>query len=210
MSALPTDADWPPLRHPERLLAVHERGPDEHDEFPFGRRCLACLQPWPCPAAQGRRRTEEAERKAATAHARRLAAEASRTGLRALVVEGVTVWSSTHRVAEGPRGGVVVAVEDVLDKATGEYERRWTCLDVTAWPKVGVHVVNEGEVKAGDVDTTSTAMMARLLYRLAWEVWKMGRPRRTDGYIMRTSIDTRVVDHLRYMLTLARLLMGGG
>ena len=195
------------LRRPEKLNALHECGPDEHDEFPFGRRCVACRQPWPCPTEQGRARMEAAQKKRAADDARLRKAQASRVGAVAMIEVGFEVYSASCTDADGHSlGGVVVQIDDSGDPETGEVERRYVTLDVYVVP-VRHRIIPESDLERSMIAVADISTMSKLVYRLSDEIRSAGIDRKS-GHV-RTTIDTRVADKVRWMATLCRVLMTG-
>ena len=215
MTDTSTTVDPWAIRDPDALVSdrpcVQTTDPDE--DGPWGKRCSTHDQPWTssigCEAAQRRVRAQIAEQRARTDHERRKRAEASRAGLLALIEPGATIYSSTHKAPGGEFavGGVVVAVEDFADAETGERERRYHVLD--SYGRGVTHrVIPEWDVDRHSIAATPASTMARLFRRVAWDLWKAGKPTR-DGRVGRTSIDSRDADRVRWLVTLAKLLMGG-
>lgn len=139
------------------------------DEAPFRRTCLRCDAPWPCPSRRDDIRAEQAGIIAAVRA--QVNGDARRVGVLALVELGVSVWSSTRRDAyDEPIGGVVVELEDVPNRETGEFERFFTCLFLGYGPKVDVHRIAEAEVLQTGVQATPGSTITKLVKKLAGEV----------------------------------------
>lgn len=203
-------ADGFALRHPERLEALHEPGPMENDEFPYGQRCTACRQPWPCAREQGRRHVDAAQKATAAKELRLRHAQASRVGAIAMTTLGFEVYSAysaTHREdGDFAVGGVVVEIDDSGDPETGEVERRYGTLDGHVTP-VRMRIIHESDVDRSLIAVADISTMSRLVYRLADEIRSAGINAKS-GHV-RTTIDTRVADKARWIATLCRILMTG-
>lgn len=161
------------------------------DEPPYLRTCLRCDQPWPCPA---RLADVQAEGKEITAAL--VSDDARRVGVLVLIEKGVTVWSSTRRDAyDQALGGVVVEINDVVDRETGEISRHFTCLDPYGAGDVTVRRLAEAEVSPTGVEATANSRITGLIKRLAGEVHEM-----KGSYL-----DLHHADRIRWMGTLAEL-----
>jgi hypothetical protein len=210
------------LRDPAALKTLTpcekvDAGGDPNEDGPWARRwrCATHDAPWSssnagCYVADRRASAAAGEARKEREHQRRLAAEASRAGLLALIEPGCLIYSSTIVRSTPnllPAGGVVVEVEDFADAEAGERERRYHVLD--PWYKPVAHrVIAEWDVDRRTIEVASHSVLARLVRSLAWDLWEAGKPTRT-GRIGRTSIDTRDADRVRWLGVLVRLLMGG-
>ena len=149
-------------------LDLHRASPPR-DEPPYLRSCLRCAEPWPCPAKRDDIRAEQAEI-IATVRAQ-VSDDARRVGVLSLVELGVSVWSSTRVDAfDQPLGGVVVHIEDDVDRETGEVSRWFTCLSLGYGPKVEVRRIAEAEVLQTGVQATDGSTITNLVKKLAGEV----------------------------------------
>lgn len=168
-------------------VVIHRAGP-KADEPPYFRSCVDCREPWPCTARRAEIQAEADEMKTARID------DARRIGVLALVERGVSVWSSTRVDAYGePLGGVVVHIDDVPNRETGEFERFFTCLDPVGGVPVTVRRLAEAEVLPTGVEATAHSRITKLIKRLAAEVAAM-----TGSYL-----DVHHADRIRWMSTLA-------
>lgn len=173
------------------LGAEHHAGPPA-GEPPYFRSCAACCQPWPCPAKKAELQAEAIEQR----RQRQLQAEARRTGLMALVERGVSVWSAERTDARGePLGGVVVEIEDQLDRETGVVERWFTALDPYGAGPVKARRIAEAEVRPEGVTATDGARITGLIVRLAAEV----------AALKGSYIDPFIAERIRWQYVLAGL-----
>jgi hypothetical protein len=151
-------------------LLEHKAGPAP-DEPPYHRTCLRDGLPWPCPARKAELQEETAE--VFRSVRAQVSDDARRIGVLALVELGVSVWSSTRVDAfDQPLGGVVVHIEDVVDRETGEISRWFTCLDPTGSERFPINVrrLAEAEVLPSGVEATTGSRLTGLIKRLGGEV----------------------------------------
>jgi hypothetical protein len=149
-------------------LNVHRPSPPA-DEPPYRRTCLRCGSAWPCPSRRDDIRAEQAEIIAAVRS--QASDDARRVGVLSLIEPGVSVWSSTRVDAfEQPLGGVVVHIEDDVDRETGEVSRWFTCLSLGYGPTVAVRRIAEAEVLQTGVQATDNSTLTKLVKKLAGEV----------------------------------------
>lgn len=165
----------------------------EHRVTPLGeepgiRTCQLCGMAWPCPERLARVRAESDE-----LLDRRVSDDARRVGVLALVERGVSVWSAERRDAyDQPLGGVVVEIEDVADRETGEMSRFFTCLDPYGGGPVTVRRLAEAEVRQSGVEATAGSRITSLVKRLGAEI----------GDHKGSFLDPWIADRVRWMYTL--------
>jgi hypothetical protein len=149
-------------------VITHRAGP-KADEPPYFRECLGCRQAWPCPSRRADIVAEQTE--IIRAVRAQVSDDARRVGVLALVELGVSCWSSTRVDAfDQPLGGVVVHIEDDVDRETGEVSRWFTCLSLGYGPKVEVRRIAEAEVLQTGVQATDGSTITKLVKKLAGEV----------------------------------------
>lgn len=147
-------------------LLEHKAGPAP-DEPPYGRRCLRCDQPWPCPA-----RKEDL-----AAEAEELLADRRRHSPQRMldvteVVPGCWVsWRGAENAdfAGEPRGGVVLTIDHIGDPETGESLR---VFHVAKEGAQGVHFDRLTQDEVGSISPMNTSIVKSLRRAMGRE---MGR-----------------------------------
>lgn len=186
------------------------RSVDADEDGPWGKRCVTHGLPWSgagCEVGARRRRREQFDREQAAVDERaatQRSVQARHGALSELLVVGAVAYSAERRKADGASvGGVVVAIDEHVDRETGEVVRTYVCIDQYTGPGIAIERVTETEVDWDAIGAAAPATLGRLVYRLAEDIAKAGRGR---GGVPRTSVDTRVADWARWMIALVRLV----